>query len=37
MEDSIVQEVRNNKVNPFGNQQNSTAMDVRSFLKLATL
>jgi hypothetical protein len=30
MEGSIVQEVRKDNVNPFGNQQNSTAMDVRS-------
>jgi hypothetical protein len=30
MEDSIVQQVRKDKVNPFGNQQNSTAMDVKS-------
>jgi hypothetical protein len=30
MEGSIVQEARKDNVNPFGNQQNSTAMDVRS-------
>jgi len=37
MEGSIVQEVRKDKVNPFGNQQNSTAMDVRSVYEPAKM
>jgi hypothetical protein len=37
MEGSIVQEARKGKLNPFGNQQNSTAMDVRSVCDFAKI